>query len=117
MEEDRLFFAGYSGIGIKGGGNREGTFQSIENNQDKKEFSPMKMIKLPRQLLNPTALPGMGRSMELYHLEAPQRAAINDAFSRKELYIEFEDEDGTAYPVINLWADPHDPSRLTLFIE
>ncbi|MDR6226151.1 hypothetical protein [Desmospora profundinema] len=76
----------------------------------------MKVVKLPRKILNPLALPGMGRSMELHGLEEKARHQINEAFTRKELYVQFEDGD-TTYPVINLWSDPHDPSRVTLFIE
>jgi hypothetical protein len=76
----------------------------------------VKIVKLPRKLLNPLALPGMGRSMELHGLEEKTRKEIHQAFTRKELHIQFEDGKNV-YPVINLWADPHDSSRITLFIE
>jgi hypothetical protein len=54
--------------------------------------------------------------MELHGLEEKTRMEIHEAFTRKELHIQFEDGENV-YPVINLWADPHDSSRITLFIE
>ncbi|MFC4076182.1 hypothetical protein [Salinithrix halophila] len=77
----------------------------------------MKIVTLPRKLLNPLALPGMSRSLEVHGLAEEESTEMKDAFSRQELFVQFEGGKGTTYPVINLWPDPHDPARITLFIE
>ncbi|SDX03598.1 hypothetical protein SAMN05444487_10948 [Marininema mesophilum] len=77
----------------------------------------MKIITLPRKSLNPMALPGMGRSIEIYDISEEYSHQIRHAFSRKELFVQFEDGKETTYPVINMWPDPHDATRITLFIE
>lgn len=77
----------------------------------------MKVLRLPQKLLNPINLPGMGRSLEINGLEADSRNRIQEAFSKRELFIDWEEKPGTRDQVVNLWPDPHDPSRITLFIK
>jgi hypothetical protein len=80
-----------------------------------KGVARMKVVTLPRKLLNPLALPGMGRSLEV-HMYRSKKAKRCESFQSKER-VQFEGGKGTMYPVINLWPDPHDPTRVTLFIE
>ena len=77
----------------------------------------MKTLTLSRNLLNPMVLPGMGRSIEVSGLTSADNLEIRSEWQKGELYIEFDDEPGSSHRAINLWPDPHDMSRLTLFIK
>lgn len=73
-------------------------------------------ITVSKTDLNSINLPGMGRSIELNGLKPDEHSTLREAFASKTLQVEFEEEKGTSYPVINLWSDPHSHSRLTVFI-
>ncbi|KPV42624.1 hypothetical protein [Alicyclobacillus ferrooxydans] len=75
----------------------------------------MKVFVLSRVLLNPIALPGMGKSIDLPEMAPQENQEMRMAFSQGELYVEFDDEPGVTHKVINLWANPHS-SQATLFI-
>lgn len=77
----------------------------------------MKVLTVPKILLNPISLPGMGKSIEVNNLSQEESFEVRGAYSSRELYVEFEEEPGTTHPVINLWPDPHDQTRVTLFIK
>ncbi|MCF8563370.1 hypothetical protein LLE49_01250 [Alicyclobacillus tolerans] len=77
----------------------------------------MKVVTVPKILLNPITLPGMGRSIEVADVPQSEANQIRMAFAAQQLYVQFEEEQGVTYPVINLWPDPHDASRMTLFIK
>ncbi len=77
----------------------------------------MKTLTLPRHVLNPMVLPGMGKSIELSGLTSPENIEIRNEWQKGELLIEFDDEPGVTHRVIHLWPDPHDMSRMTLFIK
>jgi hypothetical protein len=81
------------------------------------EALQLKTLTLSRNLLNPMTLPGMGRSIEVSGLSSPENLEIRSEWQKGELYIEFDDEPGNGHRAINLWPDPHDISRLTLFIK
>lgn len=75
----------------------------------------MKTVIVSRSLLNPIGLPGMGKSIEVYDLPMTEVLEIRKAYAGRELQVTFEGETGV-HPVKNLWPDPHDSSRITLFI-
>lgn len=75
----------------------------------------MKVLLLPRVLLNPVSLPGMGKSIELPEMSETENQEIRRAFAQGELYVEFDEEPGVTHKVSNLWANPHS-SQATLFI-
>ena len=75
----------------------------------------MKVLLLPRVLLNPISLPGMGKSIDLPEMSGIENQEIRSAFAQGELYVEFDDEPGVTHKVFNLWANPHS-SQATLFI-
>ncbi len=77
----------------------------------------MKTLTLPHHMLNPMTLPGMGKSIEVSGLTGPENMEILSEWRKGELMIEFDDEPGVSHKAINLWPDPHDVSRLTLFIK
>lgn len=77
----------------------------------------MKVLKVPKFLLNPISLPGMGRSIEMNSLPPEDAFAVRNAYGVNELFVEFDEEPSEAHQVINLWPDPHDATRLTLFIK
>lgn len=77
----------------------------------------MKVITVPKSLLNPISLPGMGRSIEVNNLPQQEAFEVRGAYSAQQLYVQFEEGPNDTYPVINLWPDPHDPTRITLFIK
>lgn len=76
----------------------------------------MKTVIVSKSLLNPISLPGMGRSIELYDLPDVEVAEIRTAYLDQRLQVQFEGEDDVLHPVKNLWPDPHDKARMTLFI-
>lgn len=61
------------------------------------------------------ALPGMGRSIDLVNQTPEALRAMQEAFQRQDLAVEFVEEPGTSYPVIKLWVNPHG-DQVTLFI-
>jgi len=73
------------------------------------------VLTVPKSSYNPISLPGMGRSIEVSGLCAQEVLDIRNAFSRKELCVEFVEEPGTELPVVQLWANPH-ALEVTLFI-
>ena len=75
----------------------------------------MKKLILPRGLLNPISLPGMGKSIDLGEMSGSENQEIRSAFAQGNLYVEFDDEPGVTHKVVNLWANPHS-SQATLFI-
>lgn len=77
----------------------------------------MKTISVSKKLLNSIALPGMGRSLEVTNLSGGENLEIRQAFADRNLQIEFAEEPGVYYPVINMWTDPHSMMRMTLFIQ
>lgn len=77
----------------------------------------MKLVTVPKILLNPISLPGMGKSIEVNQLSPEESLEVRAAYSARELYVQFEEESGVTHPVINLWPDPHDSTRVTLFIK
>lgn len=77
----------------------------------------MNTIVISKKLLNPLALPGMGRSIELTGITEQKNVEIRQAYFDKTLQIEFEEELGVYHPVINLWPDPHSMDRMTIFIK
>jgi hypothetical protein len=75
----------------------------------------MKTVTVSKSLLNPIGLPGMGKSIELYDLPEAEVLEIRKAYAGRQLQVEFTEEEGV-HSVKNLWPDPHDVTRLTLFI-
>ncbi len=73
------------------------------------------VITIAKKLLNPISLPGMGKSIELNGLTQEEVLHIHSAFSKKELFVEFTEEQGHEIPVTNLWANPH-ALQVTLFV-
>jgi hypothetical protein len=80
-----------------------------------REAIRLKIVTASRLMLNPVALPGMGKSIELFNLLESEAMEIRMAYGREELLLQFEGE-SEVFPVQNLWPDPHDLTRLTLFI-
>lgn len=76
----------------------------------------MKVVSVPKILLSPIALPGMGRSIDVAGLSAVEVLQIRSALAQGELFVEFEEEPGQQIPVINVWANPHQ-AQVTLFIK
>ncbi len=77
----------------------------------------MKTLTVSRDLLNPLVLPGVGRGIEISGLTVPENLKIRSAWQKGELMIEFDDEPGVPHKAINLWPDPHESSRITVFIK
>lgn len=72
-------------------------------------------MSIDRRRLNPVPLPGMGRSIELFGISEAEAAEIRAAFASKSLAVRFDGEE-EEHRVANIWPDPHDPSRMTVFI-
>ncbi|HET7657672.1 MAG TPA: hypothetical protein VFK37_05220 [Bacillales bacterium] len=77
----------------------------------------MNTISVSKKMLNPILLPGMGRSIEIAKLSGRENLEIRKDFAEKKLQVEFSEEPGIYYPVINVWTDPHSMERITLFIK
>jgi len=77
----------------------------------------VKVVTVPKMWLNPISLPGMGRSIEVNNLTQAESHEVRGAFAVADLHIEFEEEPGATHLVLNLWPDPHDSARATLFIK
>lgn len=77
----------------------------------------MQTLVVSKKMLNSLSLPGMGRSIEINGITAKENLEIRQAFPKGTLQVEFEEEPGVFYPVINLWPDPHSMTRVTLFIK
>ncbi len=82
----------------------------------KKGRNPMHIITVSKRLFNPVRLPGMGRSIEINGLSDSEVVQIRQAFIQQHLAVEFEEEPGTQYPVIQLWANPHGGGQVTVFV-
>ncbi len=76
----------------------------------------MHIVTVSKRLFNPVRLPGMGRSIEINDLSDSEVIQIRHAFTQQNLAVEFEEEPGTQYPVIQLWANPHGGGQVTVFI-
>lgn len=75
----------------------------------------MTVIPVSKKFFVSIALPGMGRSIELNDQPASEIQRIHRAYQTQELAVEFIEEPGTTYPVVQLWVNPHG-DQVTLFI-
>lgn len=75
----------------------------------------MTVIPVSKRFFVGIALPGMGRSIDLINQPASEIQRIRQAFQAHDLAIEFEEEPGTTYPVVQIWINPHG-DQVTLFI-
>jgi len=75
------------------------------------------VVTVPKIWLNPISLPGMGRSIEVNNLSQAEAQQVRGAFAAADLEIEFAEEPGVTHRVLNIWPDPHDSARITLFIK
>lgn len=73
------------------------------------------MIPVSKRFFVGITLPGMGRSIDLINQSADDVAIIRRAYHAQDLAVEFIEEPGTIYPVIQLWINPHG-DQVTLFI-
>lgn len=74
------------------------------------------IVKASKKNLNGLPLPGMGRSVELMGLTQEEHARIRTAFAASDLMLQWiEEGDQAPLPIRQVWSDPHDVSRMTLF--
>lgn len=76
----------------------------------------MYRLVIPRKSIDRVPLPGMGtKSADLWNLGAEAAAQIRQALGEGTLEVHEETEDGPVLEVANVWLDPHNAARMTLF--
>lgn len=73
------------------------------------------VIPVSKRFFVGITLPGMGRSIDLINQSADDVDTMRRAYHAQDLAVEFIEEPGTTYPVIQLWINPHG-DQVTLFI-
>ncbi len=64
------------------------------------------------------SVPGLvPRHVELAGLSPREVRAIHDAHHADALYARLDRPDGDEVEVKRIWQDPHDPGRITLYLE
>lgn len=59
----------------------------------------------------------MPKNVELWNLSMEESMRIRQAAAQAALYVRLDSPEGQQLQVVRLWADPHNPARITLFLK
>lgn len=58
----------------------------------------------------------MPKNVEVYDLSPDEARLIRQAYQQGEFFVRLDTPDGPRLSVERIWPDPHDPTRMVIFL-
>lgn len=58
----------------------------------------------------------MPKNVEIFNLEVDEAMRIRAAYSKGQLVVRVDNQEGELLSVDKIWPDPHDPTRMVIFL-